>query len=152
MLSKRPTARRVRSPRGRRAGDLEPRVYHSLSTEPKCHQQSLLLLPLRVPVLQKEVAKSVLLASKAHNHRDRVFPSLLSITSHKILFRTCSSMMPLSNCPRIILSRYIKLYIISERITQRWLLCKCLKASKCLAVPLRTSSKGEHLSLTTYEA
>lgn len=151
MLSKRPNARRVRSPRGRRAGDLEPRVYHSLSTEPKCHQQSPLFLPLRVPVLLK-VAKSVLLASKAHNHRDRVYLSLSSITFHKTLFWTCSSMMPLSNCPRIILSRYIKLYIISERITQRWLLCKCPKGSKCLAVPLRTSSKGEHLSLTTYEA
>src|SRR6266851_6000445 len=53
--------------------------------------------------------------------------------------------MPSSSCPQIIPSRYTKPFTISERITRRWSLCRCPKASRCLPVPSPISSKGEGL-------
>ena len=104
-------------------------------------------LRLRVPALQKKPSRGVLSVPKVHDHQSRAYPSLSSTRSLRIFFRTCSSMMPLSSCPRIILSRYTKLSTISERMIQRWSLCRCPKASRCLPVLLRISSKGEHLIL-----
>jgi hypothetical protein len=101
--------------------------------------------PLRVPVLLRKISKGGLSELKVHSHQNQAYPPPSSTRSLKIFFRMYNSTMPLNCCPRIIPSRYTKLSTISERITPRWSPCKCPKVSRCLPVPLRTSSKGKYL-------
>jgi hypothetical protein len=103
--------------------------------------------PLRVPVLQRKISKGGSWELKVHSHQSQAYPSPSSTRSRKIFSPMYSSTMPLTSCPQIIPSRYTKLSTTLERITPRWSPCRCPKASRCLPVPLRTSSKGDHLSL-----
>jgi hypothetical protein len=105
--------------------------------------------PLRIPVLLRKISKGGLSGLKVHSHQNQAYPPPSSTRSHKIFSPMYSSTMPLNSSPRIIPLRYTKLSTTSERITPRWSPCKCPKASRCLPVPLRTSSKGEYLLFTS---
>jgi Putative diphthamide synthesis protein len=104
---------------------------------------------LRIPVLPRKISKGGLSELKVHSHQSQAYPPPSSTRSRKIFSRMYSSTMPLNSCPRIIPLRYTKLSTISERITPRWSPCRCPKVSRCLPVPLRTSSKGGYLSFTS---
>jgi hypothetical protein len=117
-----------------------PRVYYKPF---RAFQLDLKCL-LRIPVLPRKISKGALSELKVHSHQSQAYPPPSSTRSRKIFSRMYSSTMPLNSCPRIIPSRYTKLSTISKRITPRWSPCRCPKASRCLPVPLRTSSKGEY--------
>jgi hypothetical protein len=106
---------------------------------PRCHP---LLVLQALPI---KISKNALLEANHHDRRDQVYLYLSLIRSPKTFSPTWSSIMQFSSCLQTILSRYIKLYITSEKMAQRWSLCKCQRVSRCLPALLQISLRGERM-------